>query len=79
MALAITRQARSAAELRKSAARSGNANAARGMLAIALVHEVYSRADTAERCGMDRQTLREWVHRCNAEGISGLVNRRALR
>ena len=26
---------------------------------------------------MDRQTLRDWVHRYNAEGIAGLVNRRA--
>ena len=26
---------------------------------------------------MDRQTLRDWVHRYNAEGIGGLANRRA--
>jgi transposase len=26
---------------------------------------------------MDRQTLRDWVHRYNAEGIAGLSNRRA--
>ena len=24
---------------------------------------------------MDRQTLRDWVHRYNAEGVAGLVNR----
>lgn len=24
---------------------------------------------------MDRQTLRDWVHRYNAEGIEGLINR----
>lgn len=24
---------------------------------------------------MDRQTLRDWVHRYNAEGLAGLVNR----
>jgi transposase len=28
-------------------------------------------------CGMDRQTLRDWVHRYNAEGLAGLSNRRA--
>ena len=26
---------------------------------------------------MDRQTLRDWVHRYNAEGIEGLSNRRS--
>jgi transposase len=26
---------------------------------------------------MDRQTLRDWVHRYNAEGLAGLANRRA--
>ena len=77
MALAITRQDLSAAELRRSAARSRDANAARRMLAIALVLEGFSREEAAENCGMDRQTLRDWVHRYNAEGLAGLVNRRA--
>ena len=77
MALAITRQDLSAAELRRSAARSRDANAARRMLAIALVLEGCSREEAAGSCGMDRQTLRDWVHRYNAEGIAGLVNRRA--
>ncbi len=77
MALAITRQDLSAAELRRSAARSRDANAARRMLAIALVLEGHSREEAAEACGMDRQTLRDWVHRYNAEGTAGLVNRRA--
>jgi transposase len=26
---------------------------------------------------MDRQTLRDWVHRYNAEGLAGLTNRRS--
>lgn len=26
-------------------------------------------------CGMDRQTLRDWVHRYNAAGLVGLSNR----
>lgn len=29
----------------------------------------------ARVCGMDRQSLRDWVHRYNAEGLAGLVNR----
>ena len=77
MALAVTRQELSAAALRREAARSRDASAARRMLAIALVLEGYSREAAAETCGMDRQTLRDWVHRYNAEGIAGLANRRA--
>jgi transposase len=37
----------------------------------------HSREAAAEACGMDRQTLRDWVHRYNAEGLAGLTNRRA--
>jgi transposase len=77
MALAITRQDLSIAELRREAARSRDANAARWMLAIALVLEGASREEEAESCGMDRQMLRDWVHRYNAERIAGLANRRA--
>ncbi len=77
MAVAITREGLSAADLRREAARSRDANAARRMLAIALVLDGRSREDAAEACGMDRQTLRDWVHRYNAEGLAGLANRRA--
>ena len=45
------------------------------MLAIALVLEGVDRATAAATCGMDRQTLRDWVHRYNADGLAGLVNR----
>jgi transposase len=47
------------------------------MLAIALVLEGRSREEAAETCGMDRQTLRDWVHRYNAAGLGGLANRPA--
>ena len=30
------------------------------------------RETAAETCGMDRQTLRDWVHRYNAAGLAGL-------
>ncbi len=76
MAVAITREDLSAAELRHAAARTRDANAVRRMLAIALVLEGRSREGAAEACGMDRQTLRDWVHRYNAEGIAGLSDRR---
>jgi transposase len=35
----------------------------------------YPRATAAELAGMDRQTLRDWVHRFNAEGLEGLSDR----
>ena len=47
------------------------------MLAIALLLEGWSRKSAAEACAMDRQTLRDWVHRYNAFGLAGLYTRRA--
>ena len=75
MAIEITRTEFSASELRREAARAKDARASRRMLALALVLEGKTRTEAAESCGMDRQTLRDWVHRYNAEGLSGLVNR----
>jgi transposase len=77
VAIEITRRELSAGELRDAAGRSRDANATRRMLALALVLEGHSRTDAAQMCGMDRQTLRDWVHRYNAEGIAGLSNRPA--
>jgi transposase len=77
MAVAITRQDLSADELRQEAARGRDANVTRRMLAIVLMLEGHSREDAAEMCGMDWRTLRDWVHRYNAEGLVGLPNRRA--
>ena len=50
--------------------------AARRMLALALVLEGASREEAARHAGMDRQTLRDWVHRYNEEGLAGLHDRR---
>ena len=33
------------------------------------------RDEGARNAGMDRQTLRDWVHRYNAEGVEGLLDR----
>jgi len=74
-AISITRDEHDAAELRRTAARSRDAAAARRMLALALVFEGASRAEAARSAGMDRQTLRDWVHRYNAEGLAGLSDR----
>jgi transposase len=74
-ALTITRGDSTAEELRAAAARSTDADAARRMLALALVLEGYRRGEAANLCGMDRQTLRDWVIRYNAEGVAGLSDR----
>ena len=74
MTVAITRLDASASELREAAAGPDDAQAARRMLAIAMVLDGWSREAAAEACAMDRQTLRDWVHRYNASGLDGLFN-----
>lgn len=59
-----------ARELRAASAKACDARAARRMLAIALVLEGKDPKTAAETCGMDRQTLRDWVHRYNAKGFA---------
>jgi transposase len=39
------------------------------------VLEGCSRETAARHAGMDRQTLRDWVHRYNVEGLAGLYDR----
>src|SRR6476619_8163881 len=74
-AVSITRLDLTASELRKAAGGEKNSAAARRILALALVLDGMDRKTAAETCGMDRQTLRDWVHRYNAEGLAGLRNR----
>ena len=74
-AVAITCDEHTAAELRREAARCRDSDAARRMLALALVKEGQPRAEAARICGMDRQTLRDWVHRYNAAGLAGLSDK----
>jgi transposase len=77
MAVEIARKDLTPAQLRAAAGKTKDGRAARRMLAIALVLEGMDRTTTAKTCGMDRQTLRDWVHRYNAEGLAGLTNRRS--
>ena len=63
MAIEITRQDLTAAELCAAAGKVKDSRAARRMPAIALVLEGVDRTTAAQTCGMDRQTLRDWVHR----------------
>ncbi len=74
-AVAITRLDMSAADLRVAAKRSADAKQASRILAIAMVLDGFSREDAARLFGMDRQTLRDWVHRYNRAGLDGLADR----
>jgi transposase len=74
--VAIMRRELDAAGLRVEARRCRDAAAARRMLALALVLDGASRENAARHAGMDRQTLLDWVHRYNEEGLAGLHDRR---
>ena len=50
---------------------------ARRVRALAAVLEGQTRSDAAKIGGMERQTLRDWVHRFNAEGPAGLKSLRS--
>ena len=62
----------SAHEFRRLAAATKNANQSRRLLSIAAVLDGMNRTDAARIGGMDRQTLRDWVHRFNEHGPDGL-------
>src|SRR5215510_9690295 len=63
-----------AADLRKRACASQDTDQARRLLALAAVLDGQSRGAAARIGGMDRQTLRDWVHAYNAKGPNGLIN-----
>ena len=65
------------ASVRAWARLAGEAQQVRRLLAIAAVYDGLDRATAARLGGMDRQTLRDWVHRFNEEGPEGLVDRKA--
>jgi transposase len=66
---------RTPAELRMSARRERDGRVSARLLALANALDGMSREAAARAAGMDRQTLRDWVHRYNAEGIEGLRDR----
>lgn len=78
MATALTlRPDFSASELRRLAKRSKDNSQSRRLLSLAAVVEGMNRTDAARIGGMDRQTLRDWVHRFNQFGPDGLLDRHA--
>jgi transposase len=74
--LEITRTEHTAEALRGLCSRCSDGAQVRRILAVAMVLEGRSRTEAAEFNGMDRQTLRDWVHRYNAGGVRGLKSRR---
>jgi transposase len=74
--LEITRTDYSASDLRGLSSRCSDGDQVRRILAIAMVLEGRDRTQAAELNGMDRQTLRDWVHRYNKGGVEGLKSHR---
>lgn len=61
-------------QLRALARRSRDPRQVRRLLALAAAYDGKSWAEAAKVGGMDRQTLRDWAHRFNADGPDGLKN-----
>jgi transposase len=74
-AITITNLDHSAADLRRLMSKHKDGRIVRRLLALALILEGKSRTEAAQQSGMERQTLRDWVHRYNAEGLAGLSSR----
>ena len=74
-AIEITRQDLSISQLRAEAARTADAKQARRILAIAMVLDGLPRRLAARAGAMDRQTLRDWAHRYNTDGLVALADR----
>jgi transposase len=70
----ISRGEYSASDLRGLSIRISDSAVVRRLLALALVLEGQSRDAAATAGGMTRQTLRDWVHRYNADGVAGLYS-----
>jgi transposase len=66
---------RTPAELRAMARRERDGRVSGRLLALANALDGMGRDEAARAAGMDRQTLRDWVHRYNAEGPAGLRDR----
>ena len=73
-AIEISHMKETPGELRRMASNSKDAAVVRRLLAIAMVVEGRAREEAAVTNGMQRQTLRDWVHRYNADGVAGLVS-----
>jgi transposase len=76
MAAAVRlREDYSADDLRGLACKARRGGQARRLMALAAIADGQSRDEAAAIGLMDRQTLRDWVIRFNAEGPAGLIDR----
>jgi transposase len=66
---------KSPAELRRLARRERDGRVGARLLALANALEGIAREEAARLAGMTGQTLGDWVHRYNAEGVEGLKDR----
>ena len=66
-----------AAQLRRIARESEDADQVRRLLALASIYDGASRTQAAEAGGVTLQVVRDWVGRLNAEGPEGLIDRKA--
>jgi transposase len=64
----------SAEALRRLAKRSKDANQSRRLLSLAAIGDGMDRCEAARIGGLDRQRLRDWVHRFNVHGPEGLLD-----
>jgi transposase len=64
----------SAEELRALARRSKDVDRSRRLLSLAAIRDGMDQGAAAKIGGMDRQTLRDWVHRFNVSGPDGLID-----
>jgi len=67
----------SAADLQALARKVRDAKQARRLMALAGIRDGLSRTEAARIGLMDRQTLRDWVHRFNAQGPDGLIDHKS--
>ncbi|HUN40357.1 MAG TPA: IS630 family transposase [Acetobacteraceae bacterium] len=73
----VSRKDHSPAALREIARSTDDSGVVRRLQAIAAVLEGHSRGEAAHLNGMERQTLRDWVHRDNEHGVAGLTSRQS--
>ena len=64
-------------ELRRLAAVACDGGQSRRLMALAAIADGKNRTQAAAVGLMDRQTLRDWVIRFNAQGPEGLINKKA--
>jgi transposase len=74
-ALEISRTDHTGGTLRALAGKCREGAQVRRLLALAMILDGRPRREAALSNGMDRQTLRDWVHRYNEAGVEGLRSR----